>query len=363
MPADKDEKTEAPTPRRRTEARDSGQVAKSQDLGAAVLLLGGMVALEIMGQDILRELLNALGYYLGGNDVVPVTTDQIPELARYAAKVLAGVVLPLMVVLVILALLVQYFQVGLLLTLKPLTPDLGKLNPIKGAARLFSMSAFVRLGMSLLKLGIIGAVAYVTLREQIREVVFAINLDHWLILGLATELVFSLSLRLGIILLILGIIDYAYQRYKHERDLKMTKQEVKEEMRRMEGDPIVKQRQRSVQMQLTKQRLRADVPKADVVVTNPTELAIAIKYDSDTMDAPRVLAKGQDFLARQIRQIAIEYGVPIVERKPLAQALYRTCEVGDEIPPQFYKAVAEVLAYVYELSGQGPRRRPEPVGV
>jgi flagellar biosynthetic protein FlhB len=158
--------------------------------------------------------------------------------------------------------------------------------------------------------------------------------------------------------LVLAIIDYAWQRWKHEQDLKMTKQEIKEEFRRMEGDPMLKQRRRQVQQQLAQQRMRYDVPKADVIITNPTELAIAIKYDADAMAAPRVVAKGQGYMAAMIRQIAAEHGVPIVERKPLARALYKTVEVGQEIPREFYKAIAEVLAYVYEITQRGYRRRP-----
>ena len=167
-------------------------------------------------------------------------------------------------------------------------------------------------------------------------------------------MLFALALRLALVLLILAIFDYIWNRYKHVQDLKMTKQEVKEEMRRMEGDPVVKQRRRRVQMQLTMQRMSIDVPNADVVITNPTELAIAIRYDAETMTAPRVIAKGAGFLAARIRQIAVQHGVPVVERKPLARAMYRAVDVGQEVPAQFYRAIAEILAYVYRLTGRQP---------
>jgi len=287
-------------------------------------------------------------------DLGPLTADQMETLAAVAVRLLADVVLPLMAVLVVLALLVNLGQTGLLFTVKPLTPRLSKLSPINGAKRLVSAQAFVRLGLSIFKMLIVATVAYLTIRSRFNEVVFSMGLDHWALLGLAADLVFNLAVRMGIVLLILGIIDFIWQRYKHEQDLKMSKQEVKEEMRRMEGDPVVTQRQRRVQHQSAMHRLRQDVPQADVIVTNPTELAIAIKYDAEAMAAPRVVAKGQDYMAMRIRQIAVEFGVPIVERKPLAQALYRAVEVGDEIPPQFYKAIAEILAYVYELSGRRP---------
>ncbi len=355
MPDDTGERTEPPTPRRREEARDEGQVAKSQDLPAAVMLLGGMIALNVLGQNILRKLLEGLGFFFGSTGPVPVTTSQVPELAVAALRMLAGISLPVMAILLVLGIVVNLAQTGLLFSFKPLQPKLSKLNPISGAKRLVSARSAVRLVLSVLKMLVVAAVAYLTIRSQLTQIVFGMGLDHWAMFALAADLVFTLALRMGLVLLILGILDYIWQRYKHEQDLKMTKEEVKEEMRRMEGDPIVKQRQRRVQQQLAMQRLRAEVPQADVVVTNPTEIAVAIKYDADTMAAPKVIAKGQDHMAVRIRQIAIEFGIPIVERRPLAQALFRAVEVGQEIPPQFYKAVAEILAYIYELTGRGPR--------
>jgi flagellar biosynthetic protein FlhB len=174
--------------------------------------------------------------------------------------------------------------------------------------------------------------------------------------GLGAAVVYSIAIRVGILLLVLAIVDYAYQRFRIEKRLKMSKQEVKDEMRRMEGDPQIKQRRRQLAMQRVMQRIQKDVPTADVVVTNPTHFAIALKYDKDNMHAPRVVAKGADFLAQRIRAIAAESGVPIVERAPLARALYKLVDVGQEIPEQFYSAVAEILAYVYELSGKVKRR-------
>ncbi len=171
-------------------------------------------------------------------------------------------------------------------------------------------------------------------------------------LPVAGEVVFEVALRMALVLLVLGLIDYAYQRWRLEQSLRMTRQEVRDELKRMEGDPLIKQRRRQLQQQLAVQRINLDVPKADVVVTNPTEYAVALRYDEVTMQAPRVLAKGRDYLALRIRQVAEQHGVPIVQRPPLARALYATVEVGQEIPPQFYRAVAEVLAYVYRITGK-----------
>jgi flagellar biosynthetic protein FlhB len=189
----------------------------------------------------------------------------------------------------------------------------------------------------------------------------ALALDHLAIVGLAGHLAFRLGIVLGVVLLILALFDYAYQRYRHERDLRMTKEEVKDEMRSMEGDPVVKRRRREAQMQLATQRMRQAVPQADVVVTNPTHVAVAIRYDPETMAAPKVTAKGADHLALRIRQIAAAAGVPILERPPLARMLYQDVDVGREIPERFYQAVAEILAYVYELTGRNMRPQPVPV--
>ena len=181
------------------------------------------------------------------------------------------------------------------------------------------------------------------------------RLSHMQIYALSAGVIFSIAIRIGVLLLVLALIDYAYQRYHLEQQLKMSKQDVKEEMRRMEGDPKIKQRRRQLAVQMANKKLKKDVPTADVVVTNPTEFAVALKYDSATMHAPRVVAKGQDLMAKRIREIAIEHGIPILERKPLARALYKLVSVGQEIPAQFYSTVAEILAYVYDLT-----RKPKP---
>ena len=255
-------------------------------------------------------------------------------------------------------------QVGWLFTTKPLEFKFNRLNPISGLKRLLGLSSAVKLGMNLLKMSVVLGVAYITMRGQFEAIIAASALSHRTAVGLGAKLVYELGLRIGLALLVLALLDYWYQRWKHKDNLKMTKQEIKEELRQMEGDPIVKRRQRTAQFQLALQRIRQAVPQADVVVTNPTELAIALKYDSETMSAPKVTAKGRGLLARRIREIAIEAGVPIVERKWLAQAMYKIVEIGQEIPPQFYKAVAEILAFVYELAGKKRRwaRNRVPLG-
>ncbi len=214
-----------------------------------------------------------------------------------------------------------------------------------------------RLALDILKILLLGAVGYSAIHDRLAQIVMVQQLAFMQIFLLGADVVYSIGVRIGIALLILAIIDYAYQRWQLEQELKMSKQEVKEEMRSMEGDPKIKQRRRQIAMQNATQKLKKEVPKADVVVTNPTEFAVALKYDQNSMQAPRVVAKGQGFMAQRIREIAIGAGVPILERKPLARALFKLVEVGQEIPEQFYSAVAEILAYVYELTGKARLRK------
>jgi flagellar biosynthesis protein FlhB len=210
--------------------------------------------------------------------------------------------------------------------------------------------------MNLAKMTMIGLVAYSAIHNRLATIAGATALSHEQIFGLGAQLVYDIGLRIAVLLLVLAVIDYIYQRYKIEKQLKMTKQEVKDEMKKMEGDPHIKQRRRQIQMQRAVQRVRHDVPTADVIVTNPTHFAVALKYDAANMHAPKVVAKGADYLALKIREVAAEHGIPILERPPLARALYKDVEVGQEIPEKFFSAVAEILAYVYELSGKAKRR-------
>lgn len=351
------DRTEAPTPRRRQEARQRGQVARSADLPPAVILLATLLMLDATGTKILGRLLEVTRHCLGAEGLSSVDAAGISRMLVTVLREFAGMVLPIMLVVFVAALVVSYMQVGLLFTFTPLKPSFDKLNPINGLTRMFSARAWVQLAQGIAKMGLLAGVAWYTVSDRLDALAHASGMNHMAVVSLAAEMLYTLGLRLAIVLLVLAIIDFLYQKYKHERDLRMTKEEVKEELKRMEGDPMIKRRRREIQMQIALQRIRAAVPKADVIVTNPTELAIAIQYDAETMAAPRVVAKGADFLAARIREIAIEHGIPIVERKPLARALYAQVEVGQEIPSQFYKAVAEILAYVYELAGKGYGRR------
>ena len=350
MPADADERTEPPTPRRRREARGEGQVARSQDLTAAALILTAFLALALLGPTIWFGLLavtkTALTLESG------VRLDDVLVFAGAAALKIFKCLGPFLLVLFFAMLAVLLGQIGFLFTWKPLTPSLSKINPISGFKRLFSIRSVMLAVINFGKLLVVGLVAYLTVSGYASAIVYAFTFGHGEVFRLGSRLVFQLSMRLGVVLLILALLDYAWQRHRHERDLRMTKQEVKDELRSMEGSPEVRRRQRQVQLQLATQRLRRDVPTADVVVTNPTHVAVAIAYEVETMLAPKVVAKGADEVALRIRQIAAEFDIPVVERPPLARALFDAVDVGAYVPERLYRAIAEILAYVYELTGR-----------
>ncbi len=361
--ADEDggDKTEAPTARRRAEAREQGNIARSMDLTAALLMIGSMVLLKMYGINVIAALKTFLEQMLSvqslsNNDPASVMLD----FSR--AIMMVGVALaPLLIGLVVIAVLSNILQVGFFFNPERLTPNLAALNPLKGLGKLLGGGKGpMAMVMSVMKLLLVSYFAYTAIQNKMGAIVMAQQLGYMQIFGLGSEVIYNIALRIGIVLFVLALFDYAYQRYRIEQDLKMSKQEVKEEMRRMEGDPHIKQRRRQIAMQIAHKKLQKDVPTADVIVTNPTHFAVALKYDNDSMHAPRVVAKGADLMAQRIREIAIANGIPILERKPLARALYKMCDVGDEIPEEFYSAVAEILAYVYELTGKIREKRMQP---
>jgi len=353
MAEDSGDKTEAPTARRRQEAREQGNIARSADLTAAVLILGALMLLDWYGPGLMSALKVLVSEMLSASsfrspvpgDSMQVIVSGVTHVAKASAPFFLGVL--------VIVVLINIVQVGFFFGTARLKPKAGMLNPIAGFGRIFGGGqGFVGGAMSALKVGLVGAVAYSAIANRIGQIITVQQLTFAQIFELGAQIVWQIGIRIGLLLLVLAIIDFAWQKYRTEQKLKMSKQAVKDEMKRMEGDPLMKQRRRQVANAIAQQRMKKAVPTADVVVTNPTEFAVAIKYDATTMHAPRVVAKGQGLMAARIRQLAIENGVPILERKPLARALYKMVDVGGEIPEQFYSAVAEILAYVYELSGK-----------
>lgn len=347
------EKTEQPTARRRHEARREGQVARSQDLSAAVTLLAGLLVVLLLGAMMARGLGEMMAAVLGGRAPgVGPARDSLRTLSAWAAAEAGWMLLPAMGLLAAGAYLIQVFQVGFMLTAKPLAPKLSKLDPIKGARKLLGLRSLVKTGMNLLKLAVVILVSVAVVYRRLDDIVAMPLLDLERAAKLGGVILLELVLWLLLLLLVIGIIDYVYQRWQHTRDLRMTQQEVKEERKSLEGDPQMKARRLRMAQKIALQQIRQAVPHADVVVTNPTHFAVALKYDSARMRAPRVVAKGADALAMRMREIAAFSGVTIVERPPLARALYWSVEVGREIRPEHYEAVAEVLAYVYRIEGR-----------
>lgn len=351
------DKTEAPTPKRRQEAREQGDIARSTDLTAAAVLLGGILLLQWQGAGVVAALRDATEHLFS----LPVLSDHDPRSAWEAMvgvfAVTARAVLPVMIGVALAAILVNVLQVGLFASTKRLKPNFKALNPTNGVKRILGGgNGWVQLLMNLAKLTLVAVVAYSAVHGRMEQIVTVQQLSFMQIFLLSGEVLYAIALRLAVLLLVLAILDYAWQRFRKEKQLKMTKQEVKDELKRMEGDPLLKQRRRQIQLQRSMQRIRLAVPTADLVVTNPTEYAVALKYEEGAMTAPKVVAKGRGYVAQTIREIAIANGIPILERPPLARALWRTVEVGQEIPEQFYSAVAEILAYVYELTGKARRR-------
>lgn len=347
------DKTEAPTPRRRQEAREQGNIARSPDVTSAALLLAVLMLLSTTGPRLADALKVLVAQMFSAASLHDFNAQDLFHSVTHAGAQVGWAMAPLLIGVFVVAIVANVIQVGFYFSPERLAPNLAALSPFKGWSKIFGGG--LRPGqflLNILKIIVLGLVAYSAIKDRLPLILNAqgLRFENCFLLGAATF--YAIVLRMGITLLIIAIIEYGYQRYRIEQELKMTKQEVREEMRRMEGDPKIKQRRRQLALQAHQRRLKKEVPKADVVVTNPTEFAVALQYDQATMHAPRVVAKGQGYIAQRIREIAIEHGIPILERKPLARALYKMVQVGQEIPEQFYSAVAEILAYVYELSGK-----------
>lgn len=346
-----DKKHEA-TDYRRQKAREDGNVARSQDLQSAVLLLIGVILLDFTGPLMFQVLANIVSDELE-RPFVPSADARsaILQLVELIGKG-AFAILPLMGGVLLTSLVVHFAQVGPLWLPEKLGIDFSRINPISGFKRLFSIVNVSRLGFGLIKIGLVFGILLMGVWTRWESILALGSTNIEAVGQFVWTTMIDLCRNVASALLILSVIDYGFQRWKYEQDLMMTDEDMREEMKMMQGDPQIKSRRRKVQRDLAAQRLNADVPKADVVITNPTELAIALKYDPLTMKAPIVLAKGASLVAARIRKIALENGIPIVERKPLAQALFKQVEIGHPIPVTEYAAVAEVLKYVYQVQGK-----------
>ncbi len=343
------ERTEAPSGRKLGQARSKGQVAKSQDLGAAISLVGGLILLMVFGASVFRAMGLVMSRTLESDPADLIDVSAIEPALVWSLGQGAMAAAPIFLIVVLVAAFSQYVQVGWLWTLEPVKPKLSSLNPISGIKRVFGKRGLVKSGSGIAKMGVVALVAWLVMARQLRRLAALPAMEAAAALKTIMMLVAELAAWLLAVLVVIALIDWVYHRWQHKADLKMTKQEVKDERRMMDGSPEVKKRRMRMAMDIAMHRVQQAVPKADVVVTNPTHFAVALKYDPKMMRAPRVLAKGVDFMAMRIRHVAMATHVQIVERPPLARALYWGTEVGQEVSPEHYEAVAEVLAFVYRL--------------
>jgi flagellar biosynthetic protein FlhB len=347
------EKNEQATPKRREEAREKGQVAKSREL-ASVAVLGACLVYFYFGASTIGIRLMALmRNSLSQSGQMAVSIENIQPLLTDLLFKSFALLAPFLLVAMIAGLMINILQVGFHVSSKAIAPKFSKIDPMKGLKRLFSMRSLFELVKNILKMAIIGFVAYLTIKGESSKLFLLVDLGVMDILGYMGEVSFKILYSTCWILIVLAVLDYAYQRWEHEKSLKMSLKEVKEENKQTEGDPLIKGRIRRLQREMAKKRMMAAVPKADVVITNPTHFAVAIRYEPDTMNAPCVIAKGADFLAQKIKEIARDSGVPVIENKLVAQVLYKVTAVDRAVPENLYKAIAEILAHVYSLKQKG----------
>jgi len=350
------EKTEKATPKKRRDARRKGQVRRSVEVNTTFCTMVMFGLLLAIGPWYLGQMQAAYIEFLSPHNMqnahLGMTEGEVLGIMARIMLSLFGAVAPLLGVAMLAGIAVNFLQVGFLFTTQPLQPKFSKLNPIKGFKEMISPKKLVELAKNLLKVTVVGLVAfnrYTTLMET-----FAAYIGHDIetsILNVMREALI-MALMMCLAMVFISLADFIYQWWKYEKDLKMSKQEVKDEFKNTEGDPKIKGKIRQKQMQMSAMRMMSKVPEADVVITNPTHYAVALGYDDAKVSAPIVLAKGQDYIARKIREAAMEHGIQIVENPPLAQSLYKACEVDDEIPADLYQAVADILVFVYRQKGK-----------
>jgi len=357
------DKTEEPTPHRLKEAREKGQLVKSKEITTAFLLILSYVVLRFTGGMIWNELAGMLAAIYA---LIPNSYEFgfgfAGNILMIGLRSFAIILAPIFGIVFVGAVLVESLQTQGAVALDPLSPKLERINPIEGFKRMFSMQGIVELIKSILKIGIVGWIAWTATRDELPAIVGLVNAHPWESLLVGGSIAFKVAIRVSIFYFLIAILDYLYRRWEYMKNLKMTKQEIKEEYKRLEGDPQVKQRMRDLQRAMSSQRMMSSVPQADVVVTNPTHLAVAIMYSAPKMKAPKLLAKGKFEIAEQIKAIAEHNRIPVIENEELARAIYASTKVGNEIPNELYQAVAEVLAFVYKLKKDRTQRKKEWLG-
>lgn len=354
MPDDNGDKTEDPSDHRRQESRQKGNIARSQDLVSAGHMMAAAFVLMLLGIPTVKALAELMHSSLSAPAWRVVDRHIVMNHFSDLAGQLNSGVLPVFLMMFVAALFFNFAQVGFLITPDAVMPKWSRMDPIQGAKRIISIQAIVKLIVSMGKLVVMITLAVMAISYAIPEFLALSDQEPPIIFFSIQQSMARLAFQLALALIVLALVDYGFQKWKFEQDLKMSKQEVRDEMKQMDGDPHMRQRRKEAHRKLAQAREMQGVPDADLVVTNPTQIAIALKYNPEEMDAPKVVAKGKGEIAAKIRMIAAEHGVPIIERKPVAQALYRDVKVGQQIPVEMYEIFVELMAYVYKITGRKP---------
>ena len=346
----KDQKTEEPTSKRVTDTEKKGNFAHSKEINSSFILLAALLGFMILGEQSTRNVMGSWTDMFAESWALQLTPEELYKVTANAMQAFVKIVGPFLIIIMLAGVMSNLLQIGgLRFSSHPLAPKFNKLNPLAGFGRIFSKNSVMELFKSLFKVGIISVISYYVIKSHWKEIPPLMGFGVGQVLSfmgfVALEIIFNVLL----VMIFLSLLDFTFQKFTYLENLRMTKQEVKEERKESDGNPQVKQRIRTVQMQMARKRMMSAVPEADVIVTNPTHISIAIKYDTENFAAPLVVAKGVGPIAMRIREIAKENGIPLVEDKPLARTLNKTVEVGQMIPASLYKAVAEILAYVYKL--------------
>lgn len=357
MAEDSEDKTELPTDHKRQEVREQGNVARSADLNSAALVLAAAASMHFFGADIAGTLVSLLRKSLSSPAWTSLDPRALLQYFWFIGETLFRSVLPFLCLMVASSIAINIAQVGFMLNGEALQFKLSRINPLEGFKRIVSMQGVVRLLGSVLKLVVLTSIAAGFISTQMAVFLHAIDAETSSLCREMGGSLVTLSFQLALALAVLALMDYGFQLWKFEQDIKMTKQEIRDEMRHMDGDPHIRQRRKEAHRKMVDSQQVHKVKEADVIVTNPTHIAVALKYTADKMAAPIVLAKGMGVIAERIRHMAAEHGIPIVEKKPLARALYRDVKVGHPVPVELYEAVAEILAYVFRLNKKYPGKR------
>ncbi|MBN2796998.1 MAG: flagellar biosynthesis protein FlhB [Clostridia bacterium] len=346
-----EEKTEQATPKKKREAREKGQVPQSKDVPQAIALIVIIMTIQLTSEWFTMHMMDI---YLMVNEKIPEAyalydMNNLMQMFSFLLLKTIYIIAPILLAALLTGVLGSYVQIGFLFTVEPLKPKLNKISPISGFKRLFSLKSLVEMVKAIAKGLVLVYIVYAYLNDQTNAIIGSYELTIENIIALMWDFTINIVIRCAVFLLVVAFLDLAYKRWQHNKDLKMSKKEIKDEYKQTEGDPMLKGKIREKQRQMAMSRMMQDVPDADVVITNPTHYAVAIVYNSSLGASPKVLAKGQNLIAQNIKRIAIDNNVTIVENKPLARALFAAVEVGDFIPVDLYQAVAEVLAYVYSI--------------